>query len=66
MGCAGVRPAQTEFTPSGCRWCGVAKHDHLQRWTAQAGWHTWAPPTQEQIKTRMRARAAARAAGATR
>jgi hypothetical protein len=43
-------------TPSGCRWCGVAHRDHMQRWTKTAGWHHWDPPTNAQILARMLAR----------
>jgi len=46
------------ITPSGCRWCGVARRDHAQRWTEAAGWHGWTAPTQQQIKDRMKGRAA--------
>jgi len=35
---------------------GVGKRGHLQRWTKVAGWHQWTPPTQAQIKARMRDR----------
>jgi hypothetical protein len=30
----------------------------MQRWTTGIGWHQWTAPTQAQIKTRMRLRAA--------
>lgn len=43
-------------TPSGCAHCGVEKRDHARRWTVDAGWHGYTPPSQEQIKTRMKAR----------
>lgn len=46
----------TTPNPSGCRHCGLDQRDHMQRWTTEAGWHTWTPPTDEQIKARMRAR----------
>lgn len=42
--------------PSACRWCGVAAREHMQRWSAVAGWHQWTAPTLEQIKARMAAR----------
>ncbi|HET6356050.1 hypothetical protein [Streptomyces sp.] len=38
--------------PNGCRICGIAP-PHGRQWTADAGWHQWAQPTQEQIKERM-------------
>jgi hypothetical protein len=44
----------------GCRWCGVQKEPHMQRWTELAGWHTWTELTQPEIKGRMLARRAAR------
>ncbi|NRQ31319.1 hypothetical protein HII36_05630 [Nonomuraea sp. NN258] len=42
--------------PAGCRWCGLAQRDHFQRWSRAAGWHLYIPPTQDQIKERMKAR----------
>jgi hypothetical protein len=48
------------MTPSGCRHCGVEQRDHFQRWTPEAGWHGYTPPTQQQIKDRMNARRTAR------
>lgn len=42
--------------PGGCRHCGVPQQDHFQRWTAEAGWHTWTAPTDAQRLDRMRAR----------
>ncbi|GAA4946275.1 hypothetical protein HD597_006788 [Nonomuraea thailandensis] len=42
--------------PSGCRWCGLAQYDHFQRWSREVGFHRYAPPTQDQIKQRMKAR----------
>lgn len=42
--------------PSACRFCGVAAREHMQRWSPEAGWHTWTAPTSEQIKGRMLAR----------
>ncbi len=46
--------------PDGCRWCGISQRAHARQWTAEAGWHQWTQPTQDQIKARMRARRAAR------
>jgi hypothetical protein len=43
--------------PSACRHCGVTKREHMQRWTTGIGWHQHTPPSQAQIKARMRARA---------
>ncbi|MFE6225428.1 hypothetical protein [Streptomyces sp. NPDC057854] len=42
--------------PSACRWCGIEERAHFQQWTQSAGWHTYEPPTQQQIKARMTAR----------
>lgn len=47
-----ARP-ESEFPPSGCRWCGIDKQTHARQWTDEAGWHKWEHPTQEQFKTRM-------------
>jgi hypothetical protein len=51
----------TNREPSGCRYCGVAEREHMQRWTPPSkggpGWHQHTPPTQDQIKARMTARA---------
>jgi len=50
----------------GCRHCGIPYHPmHAQQWTKSVGWHGWTQPTQEQIKTRMPARRAARIAKET-
>lgn len=46
--------------PNGCRWCGVDKEDHLQRWDPNVKWHTWVEPTVEQRKKRMHDRQAQR------
>lgn len=47
--------------PGACRYCPHTERDHMQRWTNtdNIGWHKWTPPTQDQIKDRMRARRAA-------
>lgn len=45
---------------NGCRHCGLPVREHMQRWSAHAGWHKWVEPTQEQIKDRMLARRAQR------
>lgn len=50
-------PDQPDIAPSACHHCGIEERDHMQRWTASVGWHKHTPPTQQQIKTRMRARA---------
>lgn len=52
-----VEPATVE--PNACHWCGIPKRGHGQQWIAQAGWHSWTQPTQNQIKARMLARRAA-------
>ena len=59
-----ARDRVAKFPPSGCRWCGIARHEHVQRWAAGAGWHKWEHPTQEQFKARMLARRYGSAAAA--
>lgn len=49
-------------TPNGCQHCGVPRREHYQQWKPPVGWHQWAPPTQDQILARMKARRAARIA----
>ncbi|WP_331731996.1 hypothetical protein OG613_47275 (plasmid) [Streptomyces sp. NBC_00015] len=46
--------------PSGCRWCGVEKREHMQRREPSAGCLSWERPTGVQILARMHARHAAR------
>ncbi|MEU9703026.1 hypothetical protein [Streptomyces sp. NPDC047981] len=46
----------TPASPNGCRWCGIDQRTHARQYTEQAGWHAYQAPTQEQVKTRMRAR----------
>lgn len=41
---------------NGCRWCGVPRREHAQRWTDGVGWHTHTEPTDEQRKARLTAR----------
>lgn len=51
------------FDPSACRWCGIPKRNHLQRWRPlPVGWHVWIEPTKEQRYARIRANAADRKA----
>jgi hypothetical protein len=51
-----------EFPPSGCRWCGIARHVHAGRWskaladTGTHGWYLYIHPTTEQIRVRLLAR----------
>lgn len=45
-----------EDIPNACGLCGIDKRPHGRQYTDTAGWHAWAAPTQEQIKTRMLAR----------
>lgn len=49
---------QHEPPALGCRWCGVAKREHVQLWVPSAGWHGWVEPTRDQVEARMRARLA--------
>ncbi|MBE4790289.1 MULTISPECIES: hypothetical protein [Streptomyces] len=53
-------PNGTAPTPLGCRWCGGAQGSHGRQWMAGRGMHSWARPTEAQIKARMLARRAAR------
>lgn len=46
--------------PNGCRWCGVDREDHLQRWAPAVKWHEWVEPTAAQRKARMLERRARR------
>jgi hypothetical protein len=46
--------------PSGCAYCGAAKRSHGRRYVAEAGVHSWSRPSDEQVKSRMLARRAAR------
>lgn len=46
----------TVTLPSGCRWCGATQRSHGSRWTKEAGFHAYTPPTREQLADRMRAR----------
>lgn len=39
--------------PDGCRWCGVDRYEHFQRWAPEVQWHVWTEPTSEQRKRRM-------------
>ena len=50
------RPDQALPSPSGCRWCEIERHEHVRRWSAAAGWHSWTEPTMEQRKERILAR----------
>jgi hypothetical protein len=45
--------------PNGCRYCGIGEQVHARQWIEESGWHAWEPPTDEQIKDRMKARRAA-------
>lgn len=51
-------------SPNSCRHCGLDRRGRAQQWTTEAGWHTWTPPTQDQILARMRARRDARLSAA--
>lgn len=49
-------------TPAACRHCHLTERAHGLQYTNAAGWHHWAPPTDQQRLDRMRARRAARKA----
>lgn len=42
--------------PNACRWCGVERRPHGQRWTRAVGLHMWTVPGDVQRLARMRAR----------
>ena len=42
--------------PNACGLCGIDERPHGLQYTKADGWHEWSPPTQGQIKARMRAR----------
>ncbi len=44
---------ETPPLPMGCRWCGVDKRDHAQRWVPGRGFHGWVQPTTAQIEARL-------------
>lgn len=46
----------SEYPPSGCHHCGLARRLHVQRWTDSAGWHKFTEPSRELIAKRMRAK----------
>ncbi len=46
-------PATADRPPSGCGWCGIARHGHFRRYTEPVGWHGYVAPSQAQIKSRM-------------
>lgn len=48
------------MTPYGCLICGTAQSEHGRRYDSEAGVHSWARPTQQQIKQRMQDRRTAR------
>ena len=51
-----LRDQQDPVTPDGCRWCGVARREHVQLWDETRGWHGWEQPTLEQLRARMKHR----------
>lgn len=51
-------------SPNGCRWCGVDREEHLQRWAPIVRWHRWVEPTAGQRKKRMLERRARRSRSA--
>lgn len=52
--------SETLPVPNGCRWCGIEKPNHVQRYAQFVGLHGWAEPTDKQRLTRMKARRAAK------
>lgn len=47
--------------PNGCRWCGIEKPNHVQRYAQFVKLHGWTEPTNKQRLNRMKARRAAKA-----
>lgn len=53
---------ESEYPPSGCHWCDRGQRVHARQYVGgPGGWHEWTPPTDRQIKDRMRVRRANRA-----
>jgi hypothetical protein len=46
---------QTTPPVGGCRWCGFGTPDHGNAWIPGRGWHTFADPTDDQRKARLKA-----------
>jgi len=51
---------ESEHPPSGCHWCDRGQRVHARQYVEAAGYHEWTPPTDRQIKDRMRVRRANR------
>ena len=51
---------ETEYPPSGCHWCDRGQRVHARQYVGGVGYHEWTPPTDRQIKDRMRVRRASR------
>jgi hypothetical protein len=52
---------ESEYPPSGCFWCDRGQRVHARQYVGgPGGWHEWTPPTDRQIKDRMRVRRANR------
>lgn len=51
---------ESEYPPSGCRWCECGQRQHARRYMEGVGMHAWTAPTDQQIKNRMRVRRARR------
>jgi hypothetical protein len=56
------KPDERLPNPNACRWCGVDKPSHNQRWAQEVKWHGWVMPTGEQRRQRMLARRTGRQA----
>lgn len=39
------------FPPLGCRVCGFSRYGHMTLSGRDYGWHTWQPPTRQQIRS---------------
>ena len=47
---------ESEFPPSGCRWCGRIREGHMQRWASGVGFHKFEAPYKRLILERLRER----------
>jgi len=51
---------ESDYPPSGCFWCDRSQRNHARQYVSGVGYHEWTPPTDRQIKDRMRIRRANR------
>jgi hypothetical protein len=58
-----MRRDESEFPPSGCRWCDRARDGYMQRWASGVGFHRFEAPYKRLILERLREKYASRLAG---